>query len=386
MKKVKLALVGCGNRGICVAKLFKAHPFCEITAIVDRFPATAEQAKVKLELPEAVIYTDYEKMLLEADIDAVFLASDPLQQVDMACIAMEKGKHVCTEVPAAFSIDECWKLVETVERTGCKYQLMEQARYWGYVDECRKLNAAGAFGHICMAQGEYFHYERNWGYWDDLDSGEKLNDLKRPADRNVAPNWRYKLLGEPIYYLPHTLSPILKILDDRVVKVSCMGTQKRSYTYPENNLAWSDMQYALMHTEKDTVVLAGAGFSMPCVRRGPLYCHWQEIRGTKASASTPRFPGDGFRLWKEGMATYESVPWSSVPLGATEEQAKSGHGGTDFKPVDTFINAIINDTTPPMDVYLSVETAAPAIIAAESARNGGALLNVPDFRKGGKSK
>lgn len=382
MKKVKLALVGCGPRGVRVGKLFASYPQCEITAIVDMFIGKAETVREDFKLPDAKLYTDYAKMLAESDVDTVFIASDPLSQVDMACEAMEKGRHVCTEVPAAFSIDECWKLVETVERTGRKYQLMEQARYWGYTDECRKMNEAGVFGHICMAQGEYFHYNRNWGYWDDLDSGEKLNDLERPANRNVVPNWRYKLLGEPIYYLPHTLSPILKILDDRVVNVACMGTRRQSYTYPESKLEWSDMEYALMHTAKDTVILAGAGFSMPCVRRGPLECHWQEIRGTKASASTPRFPGDCFRLWKEGMATYESVPWSSVPLGANEEQAKTGHGGTDFKPVDTFIQAIINDATPPMDVYLSVETAAPAILAAESARKGGILLDVPDFRKG----
>ena len=46
-----------------------------------------------------------------------------------------------------------------------------------------------------------------------------------------------------------------------------------------------------------------------------------------------------------------------------------------------FADAILNDLTPPMDVYRAVETAAPAILAAESARQGGILLQVPDFRK-----
>ena len=173
----------------------------------------------------------------------------------------------------------------------------------------------------------------------------------------------------------------MKILDDRVVKVSCMGTRQRSYAFTETDVPWRDIEYALMHTAKDTVILAGAGFSLPYLRRGKLGCHWYEIRGTRASASTPRYPEDSFRLWKEGMKTYEEVPWSSIPIDANKEQTKSGHGGADFKPVDTFIQAIINDTTPPMDVYLSVETAAPAILAAESARQGGVSLEVPDFRK-----
>jgi len=83
MKKVKLALVGCGKRGICVTGLFKNHPLCEVTVLSDKFANRAEDAKMKLSVPDAVIYTDYEKMLRDADVDAVFIASDPLQQVDM---------------------------------------------------------------------------------------------------------------------------------------------------------------------------------------------------------------------------------------------------------------------------------------------------------------
>jgi predicted dehydrogenase len=388
MRKVKLALTGCGERGIAVGRLFVSHPQCELTAVVDRFKSIAEAARTKLSIPNATIYTDYEKMLKEADIDAVFIASDPLEQVDMACAAMEKGKHVCTEVPAAFSINECWKLVNTVEKTGCKYQLMEQVRYWGFVDECRKMNERGEFGHICLVQGEYMHYigyEPHLGFWTDLDTGEILPGAERPANRNVEAHWRQKIQTDPIYYLPHTLSPLLKILDDRVIRVSCMSPQRGSYTYP--GFRANDLEYSLMYTAGDTVILAGVGSTLPHLRRGKLGYHWYELRGPKASVSTPRYPEDSFRLWREGKEnTYEAAPWSSIPLDANADQSGSGHGGADFKPVATFLEAIINDTIPPMDVYLAVETAAPAILAAESAAKGGVLLDVPDFRKKGKKQ
>jgi hypothetical protein len=71
---------------------------------------------------------------------------------------------------------------------------------------------------------------------------------------------------------------------------------------------------------------------------------------------------------------------SFIPLDADVMQARSGHGGQDFKPVDTFLRAIAEDTATGMDVYLAVETAAPAILAAESARKNGIALDVPDFR------
>lgn len=382
MKQVRLGLVGCGGRGIGVTKLFKKHPDCEITTVMDRFTACAQRAAAELGLPESNIYTDFDEMLRDAPLDALFIGSDPTVQVELACRAMEAGIHACTEVPAAFSLDECWALVRTVEKTGCKYQLMEQTRYWGFVDVWKQMYDRGEFGHICLAQGEYVHYSRDWGYWTDTETGEILNGFEPPKDRNVEPHWRFRVLGDPIYYLPHTLSPLLKVLDDRVVKVSCLGTRKHSYTYPDEILPWRDIEYALMHTAKDTVLLAGAGFSLPHgLRDEQTVCHWYEVRGTNASVTSPRYIGDGYHIWRQGMRSYEDIDLSTFALGADEAQRESGHGGADFKPADTFIRSILDDTQPPMDVYLSVETAAPAIVAAESARQGGALLDVPDFRK-----
>jgi len=381
--------VGCGGRGIGVTGLFKNHPQCRVTALMDRFEASTTRAATQLELSEARRYRDFSKMLREAPVDALFFACDPTMQVELACAAMKAGKHVCTEVPAAFTIKECWDLVETVKKTGCKYQLMEQTRYWGFIETWKKMNERGELGHVCLAQGEYVHYEKAWKYWTDLDTGEQLTDIARPIGRRVEETWRRRILADPIYYLPHTLSPMLHVLDDRVVKVSCMGTRKHSYTYPDAKLPWSDIQYALMHTEKDTVLLAGAGFSMPHVLRGETSAHWYEFRGTKGSVESPKSKTDHFRVWRQGMDAFEKMDISSIPLGATQSQMKSGHGGADYKPVDTFIRSILDDTVPPMDVYRSVETAAPAILAAESAQQGGVSLEVPDFRtgkRGAKSK
>lgn len=384
MKKVRLALVGCGRRGINITGLFKMHKNCEVTTLMDTFEAPIRTAAQRLELPDAKIYTDHAKMLREAPIDAVFYSPDPTVQANLACEAMRAGKHVCTEVPAAFTIEQCWNLVKTVEKTGCKYQLMEQTRYWGFIEKWKQMHDAGELGHVCLAQGEYIHYLPDYSNWQDSSTGEIFGSLKRPKGRNIEPHWRYRTaIAEPIYYLPHTLSPILKILGDRVVRVCCMGTRKKSYTFAGMGLdvPWRDIEYATMHTEKDTVLLAGAGFSLPHVSRGPTGCHWYELRGTKGSVTSPRHKTDGFRVWKDGSGIYQEMDLSLAPLDADALQARSGHGGADFKPVDTFIQSILKDRKPPMDVYLSVETAAPAILAAESARKGGVLLDVPDFRK-----
>ena len=53
--------------------------------------------------------------------------------------------------------DRCWKLVNAVKSTGVKYQLAEQTRYWNFIQEWRKMAAAGEFGKIYYAEGEYLH-------------------------------------------------------------------------------------------------------------------------------------------------------------------------------------------------------------------------------------
>ena len=383
--EVRLALVGCGGRGVNVSKLFKSDPRCRITAVMDRFVSRAQQAAKELDLPDAKIYDDFEKLLREGPIDAVFFACDPMVQADLACQAMAAGKHVCTEVPAAFSIQQCGNLVKTVEKTGVKYQLLEQGRFAGFIDAWKQMHDRDEFGHVCLAQGEYVHFLPRFRNWYNVETGEQFHDLARPAGKNVEISWHAKVRSDPIYYLPHTLSPILKVLDDRVVRVSCMGTRRGSYTFPELNIPWREIEYALMHTAKDTVLLVGAGFCLPSVPRGPTECHWYELRGTKACASSPRHKSDCFRLWKEGMDDYEKIELSLVPREATEEEKRSGHGGQDYRPVSTFLRAIVEDAPTGMDVYQAVETAAPAILAAESARQGGTLLDVPDFRPEGKS-
>jgi len=383
--KIRLGVAGCGPRGAYIGGLFKDHPECELTAVMDKFLPPAQKAAEAFHLPEARVFTDFDKMLRDAPMDAIYLACDPMVQVDMACRAMAAGKHVCTDVPAAFSIDECWDLVRTVEKTGRKYMLMEQVRYSGFVETWKRMRERGEFGHVCFAQGEYIHYLDNCNFWIDPATGENICKPARPTDRTVIPSWRLKAFAHPIYYLPHTLSPLLYILGDRVERVSCMGTQQISYAFPGIKLPARDIEYALMHTAGDTVLAAGAGFTFPYPHRhAETGHHWYELRGTRASVESPRRPDDRFWRWRESASAHEAMDLHSSPQDATAEQLKTGHGGRDFKPVDLFVTCVLNDTLPAMDVYLAVETAAPAILAAESARRDGVMLTVPDFRPGAR--
>ncbi|GGD98430.1 Gfo/Idh/MocA family protein [Paenibacillus nasutitermitis] len=378
-KKVRLGVIGTGIRGIYVAQLYRKHPDCEVVALCDSIRNNVERAAAELGVPVANCYTDYEKMISNETIDAVLIAAPPDIQVDIACYAMEKGIHVTTEVPAAYSIEQCWKLVHTVEKTGAKYQLSEQTRYWGFIQEWRRMAAQGEFGHILFAEGEYLHYGE-WDYFFDPLTGEKISGIATPPqDRKVEPTWRNIRFYNPIYYLPHTLSPLLSITGGRVTKVSCMGTRPRSY-YVDNYEA-RDMEVALMHTSTDAILRVAAGFTSPHGHRKDTGYHWYQVKGTEATAEWARSSEDKPKLWTANDDTWRNMDWEVTAADISEFEEHSAHGNADSWPVHNFLKAILEDKELEMNVYTAVETAAPAILAAESSNKGGILLEVPDFRR-----
>ncbi len=382
MEKVRLGIIGTGPRARILSRTYAKQPQLEIVAVCDQFEQNVQymQKDLKEESGYGDIpgYTSYEALLKGTPVDALFIAIDPQDQVDMACDAMERGIHVMTEVPCAYTIEQCQKLVDTVERTGVKYQLAEQTRYWSFIRIWREMARAGKLGDILQMEGEYMHYEANWDYFVDRKNGELFyGSAVAPQGRDTRPTWRYRSFKHPIFYLPHTLSPLLSIVDDRVDKVSCFGSRMGSYQTP--GLEVRDLETALMHTFRGTILKVSAGFTTPHGGRSGTWAHWYNVIGTKGSVEWNRSTLDKPKQYtlQDGWSEQD---WTTEEQQADEFIKSSGHGGADYYPIDSFVRAILDDTTPPMGVYRAVETAAPAIMAAKSCERGGELMEVPNFR------
>ena len=385
MKKVKLGILGVGPRGQCLLETYALTPTVEVTAICDRADGLAAQVAKKYEADSGVrgvkIYTDYDVMMREKNFDALIITLDPDHQIPVACDAMERGVHVMTEVPCCTSIEDCWKLVNTVEKTGMKYQLSEQVRYWYFISEWRKMAQQNQFGKLLMVEGQYLHYEPTWDFFVDKRTGEHIQvcDNKLDADENYVRSWRYRLMSHPIFYLPHTLSPLLSITGGRIEKVACFGTRKESYFM--DGIQCRDVESAIMYNSNDVIFNVRAGFTSPHSRQAETGAHWYHVKGTQGSVEWSRAEDDKAKLWMSGKGWEDRPDWTCADANAEEWIKNSPHGGTDGYPIKYFADAILNDTEPPMNVYRAVETAAPAIMAAKSSELGGVLLDVPDFRK-----
>jgi len=124
---------------------------------------------------------EWKKLCERADIDLVYIATPWSLHTPMAIYAMDQGKHVCTEVPAAKTLEECWQLVTTSERTRKHCMILENCCYDFFELLTLNLVRQGAFGDIIHGEGAYIH--------DLLDgnfSKEKYYDMWRLKE-NLCP-------------------------------------------------------------------------------------------------------------------------------------------------------------------------------------------------------
>ena len=252
MKEVRIGFIGTGPRGLAHINTCRPIRGLRIAALCDRYETLVNQAAAKLGEPDVAVYTDHAKMLREADIDAVYIVVEPHNFPDLVIESLEAGKHVLSEVPMAYTLEDIWRIVLTVERAGLKYMLGEQVRYMPFLEKWKEFVESGTLGKIVYAEGQYLHGLGKDRFFLDPATGARLSieDAQRHPNPRKSRFWDMK---HPILYLPHELSPLLRVLDDRVVSVSCMGTNPgQSYVY--DFLPLPDFETALMHTAKDTIL------------------------------------------------------------------------------------------------------------------------------------
>jgi predicted dehydrogenase len=375
--EIRIAVVGLGERSATWISLLQRIPGYRITAVCDPIVPLHARAVARLERPDGVrVYADYEDVLGDSRVDAVALVARSEDQGALAARALEAGKHVNAEVPAAHRIEDCWRIVLAAERSGKVYHLAEQTRYWGFVEAWRALVAAGRLGRITLCEGQYFHYRPN-AMFKDFATGRFFRPDEVAAHPEARPTWSQ--LMPPIHYLPHELSPMLKVLDDRVTEVVAMSTGSPSYAHPE--IAQPDMQMALMKTEQGAILRLAKSSAQPHPARNS---HWYQVLGTRGRVEWKRADRDRPKLWlADGqMHDLADVDWRYERADAPPEARSSGHGDADYYVHAAFRDAVLAGRPAELDVYGAMDTAAPAILAAASIARGSVPLAVPDFRPG----
>jgi len=394
--ELRLAMIGCGRRAPSFINTVSVMPRAKIVALCDRFEPRVQLLKAAAKDASIRPYTDHRRMLAEGGFDAVLVVTEPEHQAELAAQAMEAGYPAFSEVPVGLSLEDCWRVVLASERTGQMYYLGEQIRHTHHIRCWQQMVRDGVLGSILFVEGHYIHPMAADRYWRDSATGEVLT-WEEAAQCPTREKSRFWTLTHPIFYGPHELSPLLKVIDDRITRVCCFSTGSPNRRFAQmpfpgqfETFVNPDMEVALMHTQKKAIFRFAANFTSPVGEN-----HWYHVQGTHGEIETRRgMEESGYQYVYEkpiiGKHDYRKprsvVNWDEQPDVSNDPLAAAaratGHGGADFGPVHDFVNSQLDGTPPDIDVYQAMDTAAPCIVAAHSAERDGETLDVPDFRPG----
>ena len=288
---VRVGFIGLGMRGPGAVERFTHIDGVEIKALCDLYPERVEKSQkilAKHNFPAAASYSGeqgWKELCERDDIDLVYICTPWQLHVPMAVYAMEHGKHVAVEVPAAMSLDECWQLVNTAEKTQKHCMMLENCVYDFF--ELTTLNMAqqGLFGEVIHTEGAYIH---------NLD----------PYWRAYQDNWRYEFnkKNRGDVYPTHGLGPACWALDihrgDKMNTLISMDTdafngKKLAGTYGETEYENGDHTITLIRTEKGKTIEIQHNVVTP-----RPYNRMYMVEGTEGFAS--KYPVQGFAIRSQG--------------------------------------------------------------------------------------
>ncbi len=390
--KVKIGVIGLGMRGPSAVARLSYIEGAEIVALCDKLPERAVAAQkhlTKRGLSKAKEYSGengWKEMINKEDLDLVYICTPWDLHTPMAVYAMEHGKHAATEVPAALTIEECWKLVETSERTKKHCMMLENCCYDFFEMLTLNMVRNGMFGELIHAEGAYIHdllglnfnkngYEGMWRLKENIDFSGNL-------------------------YPTHGLGPIAQCMNinrgdkmDYLVSMSSndfmMGEEakvraKSDSFYNEfvGRNYRGNMNTTTIRTAKGKTMMLQHDVTSP-----RPYSRIHLLSGTKGFASKWPDPeriafGEEWVKDAELKKLYET--YSPPIIKHVGEIAKKvgGHGGMDFMMDWRLIDCLRNGLPLDQDVYDAAAWSCILPLSKKSVSKRSSSVDIPDFTKG----
>jgi predicted dehydrogenase len=387
--QVRIGFVGVGGMGSAHVENLLRIEGCRIAAVCDIVPEKVtriQERVVEAGFPRPERYDrgdrDFERMCAEEDLDLVYNATPWEWHVPICVAAMESGKHTATEVPAAYTLEDCWKLVEVAERTARHCVMMENVNYGRMEMMVLRMVREGLLGEVLHGEGGYLHDLREIKFSEE---GEGLWRRAHSMERNGN------------LYPTHGLGPIANCMDinrgDRFATLVSMSSPSRGLQewarehYPEGHpkrqetYVLGDVNVSLIQTATGRTIYVGHDTNLP-----RPYSRIHLVQGTDGI-----FQGYPDRVYIEGMS--EPHRWDEAsewldrydhPLWRQMEERSrgAGHGGMDFMEDYRLIKCLREGLPTDMNVYDAAALSAVTPLSEWSVANGSMPAAFPDFTRG----
>ena len=395
--KVRVGIIGLGNRGKTLTQMLYwliDQGNAEVVGLSDLVPQNIEAVWDGLkehQQKKPTSYTkgpnDWENLARRDDIDLLLIATPWRWHTPMAIFGMENGKHVASEVPIAYTLEDCYKLIATAEETGKHCMMIENCCYND--EELFVLNMIqeGVFGDLTHAEGAYIHDLRK----HLLDESYYQGQWRVEHHKNRNGN----------FYTTHGIGPISNYLNigrgDNFSRITSMSSREKNlsdtakrHDSPHRDIACGDMNTTLLKTRKGKTVMLQFD-----VHTGSPYSRINKVVGTGAvHAGYPsRLYIDNpeeLKYWghhwldDEAYGSYKERYTHPLirKLKAISQEYKQGHGGMDFVMMYRLIRCLNEGIPLDHTVYDGIIWSAITPLSEASVVANSKSLEFPDFTGG----
>jgi hypothetical protein len=393
LKTVRVGFIGLGNRGPVNVDAMAYVEGVDIKALCDKRMVRVENSQKILSkhgLPPAIAYGGSEDAWIELcknpDIDLISIAvpRGPLH-ARMAVCAMENGKHVAVEAPAASTLEEAWQLVETSERTRKHCMMLENCCYDYFELLTLNMVRQGFFGELIHADAGYLHHQNNF----IIPEGGDMWRARESQHRNCN------------LYPSHGIGPVCQAMNinrgDRLALMTSMSSNDFIMGKMASELAKTDSFYrefdtnsyrgnmnsSIIRTRNGKTIMLQYDITSPRV-----YSRIHTISGTRGIFQKYPLPGrisQGKDEWFNEQEMDElSKQYTPEIVRRMGDLAKEigGHGGMDFLMNWRLIDCLRNGLPLEQDVYDAAAWSSIVPLSEWSVANGSNSIRVPDFTCG----
>ncbi len=395
---VRVGVTGIGNRGSGTVRRLASIEGVDIKAINDLEEDRVSNVIASISethTPDGYFdgEDDWKRMCERDDIDLIAIATPWDLHVEQCVFAMEHGKHVYVELPAATTIEGCWQLVETSEKMRRHCVQMSASCHSGLSAVVLNMARSGVFGEIIHGEGAYIHDLMN-DYNFTKHMYHNMWRLRENIDRNGN------------LYPQHGLVPVAQIMNlnygDQMDYLVSMSTKDHMMADRAKELASEDdfwkpfvgrnyrgnLNTTIIKTYNGNTIMLQHDVTTPrpAVR-------FDLISGTKGAFKAR--PGRIGFSYAEGwipQEEFDALVEQYTPeitkrfnelIENAEESRQARHsyarvGATDWRLIDCLRNGLPVE----MDVYEAALTSAVTPLSEWSVANRSNSVRVPDFTDG----
>ncbi len=346
-RKIKVGIVGYGCCKFGAMFGYQDHPNVEVVAVSDLIPDRCAGLAVACRCKKT--YPSLEEMVKDDSIEAMFIATDAPNHVNHVVKAMEKGKHVMCAVPAVWgNLEEAERLLEAVKKSGKIYALNETSAFRDSAYSSRIIYEAGGFGKMIYTEGEYFHY------------------FSKAIESYLG--WRIGL--PPQWYPTHSNAFYTCVTGGSFTEVSCYGHKCSIEQFqPKNNPYHNPFgsEVALLRTSE-----GGMARMAVC---------WDTAGGGTESGRNRGELGSFDNAYSGNQEGQKIVQKLNLKKPALPPGMQAGyHGGSHAYLTLDFIDSILLNRKPCVDIIKALNTTVPGIVAHLSALKDGENMKIPQYR------